>query len=339
MKIAIIGTAPSSVRLAPYTDPSWQIWACSPGTYPILPRCDAFFEIHRPEPPVIGQADKQVPWFSPEYWAWLALQKRVYMVAPQPDIPNSVRYPFEHMLNKYGRFNFTSSIAWMLALAIEEILARRDMMKKANLRPVIVNNMVQEHAEADYIGLWGVDMAATEEYGFQRSGCQFFIQMAADLDINIVLPPESDLMTPPPLYGLFESDHRAIKLTARRRELQSRLQTIEANMEGLKNESFFVKGALSDLEYMFNNWMFEGPVNGADFRTIFHGYTSPPHGQVPAPVDSHQPANQAQETSSVDVGAVADALGVIRGQQAVADDDIIKSSYKLDVVTNKEQSA
>ena len=72
MKIALVGSAPSSVRLAPFDDPSWDIWGCSPGAYPVFAqkRVDMFFELHRWEPPVVGRADQQVPWFTPEYVQW-----------------------------------------------------------------------------------------------------------------------------------------------------------------------------------------------------------------------------------------------------------------------------
>src|SRR5215467_5742575 len=33
-KVAIIGTAPSSRMLAPFNDPTWDIWVCSPGNMP-----------------------------------------------------------------------------------------------------------------------------------------------------------------------------------------------------------------------------------------------------------------------------------------------------------------
>src|SRR5262245_29911805 len=46
LKIAIVGTAPSSRGLAPFNDPSWQIWVCSPGNMNAVPRVDAWFEIH-----------------------------------------------------------------------------------------------------------------------------------------------------------------------------------------------------------------------------------------------------------------------------------------------------
>lgn len=51
MKIAIVGSCPSSRWLAPFNDPAWQIWACgiedSPaGIGTSLPRIDDFFEFH-----------------------------------------------------------------------------------------------------------------------------------------------------------------------------------------------------------------------------------------------------------------------------------------------------
>src|SRR5580698_10373126 len=46
LKVAMIGTAPSSRMLAPFNDPSWKIWACSPGNMNTLPRVDVWFELH-----------------------------------------------------------------------------------------------------------------------------------------------------------------------------------------------------------------------------------------------------------------------------------------------------
>ena len=56
-KIALVGSAPSSIRLAPINDPDWQIWGCSPGAYGVVgPRADVWFEMHRWEPQVPGHA-------------------------------------------------------------------------------------------------------------------------------------------------------------------------------------------------------------------------------------------------------------------------------------------
>jgi len=153
MKLAIIGSAPSSIGLAPFSDPEYKILACSPGVYPQLPRCDAFFELHRFEPGVVGKPSTQKPWFSPEYVAWMGMQKLVWMYDVVPQIPGSRRLPVEDLEAKYGTFFFTSSIAWMMACAIEDILEERAQRRADGLDPL-----------QDVIGLWGVDMSACTSY-------------------------------------------------------------------------------------------------------------------------------------------------------------------------------
>ena len=243
MKIAILGSAPSSMGLAPFGDPSWQIWGCSPGLYANAPRVDQWFELHRWEPPVIGKPAQQVPWFSPEYVAWMAQQKKVWMFAPVPEIPNSDTFPTEELCRKFGNFFMTSSIAWMMAMAIDQIILERE-----------TRTTPAAPGDYDTIGLFGVDMAASEEYGYQRAGCQYFIQMAINLGIQIKIPPESDLLRPMPMYGIWESSHFAIKMTARKRELTTRMQQHQAQAAEHNNQAMFLRGALDDLEYMIQTW-------------------------------------------------------------------------------------
>ena len=42
MKIGILGSAPS-FHQAPFSDPSWELWACNIGT---VPRWDRWFDLH-----------------------------------------------------------------------------------------------------------------------------------------------------------------------------------------------------------------------------------------------------------------------------------------------------
>lgn len=245
MKIAILGSASSSLGLAPFGDLSWKIWGCSPGTYAHLQRCDAFFELHRWEPGEIGKAHTQKQWFSPEYVMWMAQRPPgvcpVWMADHVPQIPASRPLPISDLTGKYGTYFFTSSIAIMLACAIEDILEDR------------AARAADVHIE-DEIGLWGVDMAATEEYGYQRAGCQHFILLAADLGIKINVPPESDLLRPMPIYGLVESEHWHIKGTARRRELEARRYNAEMAKRHAELEEAFVRGALDDHNYHMQTW-------------------------------------------------------------------------------------
>lgn len=219
-RIALIGSAPSSVALAPYDDPTWTVWSCSPGARPYLKRIDMHFEMHLWEP--------QQPWFAPEYVDWMAkLSVPVMMLEPIAVIPNSVAYPKNEILARYGVegiWFFTSSLAWMIALAIE--------------------------SGADEIGLWGVDMSAAEEiYSGQRSGCQYFIGKALARGIKVTVPQQSDLMRPTPLYGYCELDGMHQKLLAREAELNNRLVQASNTFEAARQEMLYLRGAAEDVKY------------------------------------------------------------------------------------------
>ena len=106
----------------------------------------------------------------------------------------------------------------------------------------------------DTIGLWGVDMAATEEYGDQRSGCQFFILEALRRRIQVYVPPESCLLRPKPIYGLSEWGHAYIKCTQRMKELNQRRQDATARLQEAQSQVTFLNGAVDDMNYFINTW-------------------------------------------------------------------------------------
>lgn len=266
MKIGLIGSAPSSVGLAPYGDPSWKIWACSPGTFGVIPRSDAFFELHRWEPGVVGRPGTQKPWFSPEYVQWLKQHPLVWTTEVIPEIPGSKRLPREDLFKKYGTYFFTSSLAWMMAMAIEEILSDRE--RRRTLAATQAAELPDPMHDVEAIGLWGVDMAATEEYGYQRAGCQYFIQIAANLGIEIVVPPESDLLLPVTPYGVCEWDPMMIKLTERRRELEGRIAMAAQSRENIIREEAFLRGALDNNNYVMNTWVHRDGV-ATDLNRLF----------------------------------------------------------------------
>jgi hypothetical protein len=265
------------MRKAPYGDPSWLIWGCSPGLYPFAARVDAWFELHRWEPPVIGKPDQQVPWFSPEYVMWLAQQRApVWMLRKLPEIPTSEALPHQDLIRKYGSFFFTSSLAWMAAMAIEAILLNRELAKQGhpNAYPT----------EPDAIGFWGVDMAADEEiYSQQKAGCQFFATLAASMNIQIHTPPESDLMVPRPMYGIWEESHRHIKLLTRNEEFKARLAATEAQQRSAEANAHYLRGALDDMKYHLNTWNHEGEIRGTRFEDLEFHTPALQQSQVPPP--------------------------------------------------------
>jgi hypothetical protein len=252
MKIAILGSAPSSLGLAPFGDPSYRIWGCSPGVYATMARCDAWFELHRPEFGVIGKPHTQKQWFSPEYVAWMGMLKcPVWMHSPVPQIPASRALPIDDLKAKYGTYFLTSSLSIMIACAIDNILEARGVITSA-AGGKFVGNTVE--GEEDVIALYGVDMSATEEWGYQRAGCQYFLTLANMLGITIWVPPESDLLRPSPVYGLCENEWWHIKGTARRRELEARLAAATAGLEQCRSQVDFLKGCLDDHKYHMDTW-------------------------------------------------------------------------------------
>lgn len=277
MKIAILGSAPSSVGKAPFGDPSWQIWACSPGAYPNLARIDEFWEIHRWEPGVVGRPGTQKPWFTPEYVQWLGTVPPVLWLA-DPDAlaanpRNGRELPWRDLVSRYGHYVWTSTIAYMLAMAIDRIKAARAARAPGD-------------PERDAIGLWGVDMAANEElYSGQRWACQFFLQVIVGLRIEFFIPPESDLAVPPPMYGVSEINHRAIKFMERKRELEARLAQVDAALEATKANRHFLAGAIDDMTYHQTMWLHEGDSLSFDFSAVFPGADPTPSTPV-APVSA-----------------------------------------------------
>lgn len=204
MKIGILGTA-FSFHQAPFNDPSWQLWACNLGE---PPRWDRWFQLHS-DAVIDGNAGHR---------EWLAAQtKPVYLQRPDATIPNATRYPLETMTAKYGTWFFTSTIAFMLAMALEE-------------------------ADVTEIGLWGVDMADQTEYGAQKNGVRFFLQVARMRGIKLVLPPECEVMVPGRIYGYDELTWLEMKSKARHGELLVRQQEVEGRKQRLVLEKAALMG-------------------------------------------------------------------------------------------------
>lgn len=221
MKIALMGSAPSSIHLLPFANPEWTVWGCSPGALVYGNRAHVWFELHRYEP---GQ-----PWFSEGYCKFLEnFPGPVYMSHHVPSIKNCVVLPVDDLVAKYGPYFFNSSLSWMMAMAME--------------------------AGATTIGLWGVDMAANEEYFSQKMGLIVMTQIARAKGIEVGVPPESDVFTPPPLYGVCEVSHAHIKNTIRFRELTQRKNDAELKRAQAEQEIHFLSGALDDMNYQIQTW-------------------------------------------------------------------------------------
>jgi hypothetical protein len=165
-KIALIGSAPT-VNLAPWHDPTWEIWAhATVSRY--CKRVDRYFDLH----PWEWISKKPVP----GYLEWLSkLTVPIYMQRRFQKVPASLRYPRERILAEYPRY-FTSHAAWMVALALSEGVT--------------------------HLGFFGIHYSMDEEHNKQRAGCEFWMGVAVGRGVQIVNPEGSPLLREPKwLYG------------------------------------------------------------------------------------------------------------------------------------------
>jgi hypothetical protein len=232
MKVALVGTCPSSKMLAPYNDPSWEIWACSPdNAFGRIPRASAWFEIH-------GDLawPESAEWGAPKYVEWLNQQTFPIYAIDRSVIHNAIPFPKDKMVETFGSFFFTSTFVWAFALALTK--------------------------GADTIALYGIDMSASSEYAYQRPAMQHFIWLAAQTGVKVIAPDESDILQPPPLYGFSDATAMGRKLAVRERELQGRVNQLTRQRDLYNHDIAFLEGAIEDIDYLRKTWL--GHANGED---------------------------------------------------------------------------
>lgn len=186
--IAILGSHPATVEQAPFDDPSWRIYACSPHNFEVrrLPRFDQWFEVHDPiEDGTRPFAYLQYVSSLPLVWMrdQRALASGCFKGArPYPEQElrgGDIRLPDGNIIpdckGLFSPFSFTSSIAYMLAKAIVDCEA--DGIKR--------------------IGLWGIMQAHPTEYTYQKPGIQNLIYEATRRGIKVLAPRESGLFDAP----------------------------------------------------------------------------------------------------------------------------------------------
>jgi hypothetical protein len=154
---------------------------------------------------------------------WLNEVKFPVVAQDQKLVKNAIRYPLRKMLKKFGPYFFTSTFAWVMAYAID--------------------------VGVEAMGLFGVDMSSKDEYIQQRNGGQYFLQMARNAGIDVIIPDESDLAQPPPLYGYSDATPFGRKMATREEEVKQRLSEIERQLAPLQQQLVYLKGALEDISY------------------------------------------------------------------------------------------
>lgn len=161
-KVAIVCGAPSSENLAPFDDPSWEIWVLGnrldrhKGR-----RVSKIFEIHD---------DLSEHGDVAAYTAWLVSQDIPMVVGEKFPLkaPHVQVFPFAQVNAMYGSEYLTSSPAYMMGLACLEGAAE--------------------------IGIYGVDLSIDDmEYRFQRAAMESWVGFAKGRGIKVTIAEQSSL--------------------------------------------------------------------------------------------------------------------------------------------------
>lgn len=220
-RVALCGFAPMTRNQVPIQK-DLEIWTLNEARMMKYHRIDRLFQMHPRfdwDPDVRDQ----------EYLSWLNAQDcPIYMWETHHDIPNSVRYPIEELIAKFGQPlgpehqgnapYFTSTFAYMLALAI--------------------------HEGYDEIHMYGIDLTSEEEYRYQRAGAEYLLGWAKALGIRVVIPQDCPLLKGP-LYGQYNDaksvytqnmiDQRLGLLGNQRAQLQAQMLALDGAIQESTN--------------------------------------------------------------------------------------------------------
>lgn len=235
-KVAIVGTAPSSMNIAPFDNPEWEIWTCSALALS-APRWTRHFELHDGDQIAVGWSGDQATDMQMRAHYLTALSKAepdqvVVLKERDPAIPQSRAYPFDAACEwAHGRY-FASTVSYMLAMAVMEGVTE--------------------------IGIWGVDMALqSEQYSGQRGSLEYMIGLARGQGVSVTVPSESDLLKILEPYAFGADSEFTRRIAAKRLEVDERLRAVQAQLSEGEKMKLALAGAADVLDWVSRSWTHE----------------------------------------------------------------------------------
>lgn len=212
-KLAILGCAMETLPLAPFDDPSWEIWSSGQWVETVK-RWDSWYELH---------AIDSLPKSFKFHLDWMVKQtKPIYISRPSKWAPSGKIFPQEQIEENHGAEFLTSTIASMFAKAID------DGYKE--------------------VGLWGVEMASDAEYYYQRSGVKHFQYIAERYHgIKVTIPPESMLAVEKEPYPFCQESPFTRFVVGRDKMVKDQLATVTGQHNLLGIQAAECRGALQVL--------------------------------------------------------------------------------------------
>jgi hypothetical protein len=165
--VCIVGLSPTSRDRVFKEPPGMEMWCLNNGHICFKPeenqRFTAWFQIH---PRADFEANNNPRYGNLKFLKTCGIP--LYMEQVWEDIPTSVRYPQSEIIETLGYEYFTSTMAYMVALAI-----------------------YQGYEE---IRLYWIDMAAETEYFHERPCLEFWLGVAHSKGIGIVMPEDCPIL-------------------------------------------------------------------------------------------------------------------------------------------------
>lgn len=237
--VYIVGFAPSWTQ-TPWDDPQAERWGLNALHKVAADKpFDRWYQLHDIDKFHTNDLEEHVGFlaaFDGPVYLW-----KEHMERWAEFIPNAVAYPKKEITDTFGTY-FTNSISWMIAHALLE----------AGPLPKIGEPMTAPlHTK---IGVYGVDMAVDSEYSHQRPSCEYFLGIAEGRGIKLILPPTSDLLKSPYLYGAEDGDFYRQKLEARDKELAAQFAQYEQQVSQQQAAMHQIIGARDQIKYDLRTW-------------------------------------------------------------------------------------
>lgn len=239
-RVAIVGFASSSRMMAPFGDPSWEIWGVNQLSR-YIPRATRWFEIHnRPmfEADIVRDTN-YIGWLRqcriPVYMDPLGFDAGLFA-----DIPNAVRFPIEEATKRFGhrfigdqeeRPYFTSTPAYMMALAL--MLGFEE------------------------IGVWGIDLVVGREYDYEKCCAEYFLGIAKGMGVKLALPNTTAMLKSKFRYGIDPTPEPGPftpeMFESRRKQLGERKQLLVNEIGKMQTEVNAIDGAFQENDFWRSN--------------------------------------------------------------------------------------
>jgi hypothetical protein len=194
-------------------------------------RRDRWFETHDLEHLRATQGQE---WVDKWVGDMLDFQKRLpcplYMFYPRPDLFKNVKaIDPEPIKEKYGSFFLTSSMAWQLALFLEEVAPNRKAPK------------------GTILGMYGVELDFGTEYRDQRAGVRHFLQLARQFGIETKLFNAGGIVYEPNPYPFYVQDPMVEKLNFRLVGINKDLEAAINSRNQIREKYYTAKGRLQEV--------------------------------------------------------------------------------------------